>query len=393
MPLWWRRIPADFRFPLMQGKFRVTPDDEKSQEFKHMLTKVRKLLAMTPTEQEAALLLALIDENLLGGRGSKKSEKNEAMRKKFDGLKTADEMVGELLRLANDDPKTWGHPTFRVLYKGGMAKTLAIVEKLPKGKAPWTERQFEYILEDIRVRLAKRDPVQRADPDDPIDKTPPTAEELAILRKAPADPKSEDWHKALVRLTRHHSESVAEMLMKWMSPEADKRRQRVPSHGIASYFAVECGKDREKILTVLLDAADPWIRVTAAVYLCFENQEKGVAALKKMAMLEGTPGAYAALTLARRGHKDAVPCALELFPKQWTEESDADNFSTVEENLQNHLLVLLSNAARAGNAPQYRPAKDSRPTLDSLQTWWRENQANVVLRDPWMEILAKQKID
>jgi hypothetical protein len=33
VPFWWRRIPADSRFPLMQGKHRVTPEEEKPQEF------------------------------------------------------------------------------------------------------------------------------------------------------------------------------------------------------------------------------------------------------------------------------------------------------------------------------------------------------------------------
>jgi hypothetical protein len=123
------------------------------------------------------------------------------------------------------------------------------------------------------------------------------------------------------------------------------------NHGIASVFATQCAKDREKNLTALLEAKDPWIRVTAAVYLCFEDRDKGVAVLKKMTALEGTPGAWAALTLARRSHKDAVARALQLFPKKWTEDDELENFSSWQANLQNHLLVLLSNAAHAGKVP------------------------------------------
>jgi hypothetical protein len=65
---------------------------------------VQKVLAMTPAEEEAALLRARIDDNLVGRSRYKKSGPTEALRKKFDGLKSVDELVKELLRLARERP-------------------------------------------------------------------------------------------------------------------------------------------------------------------------------------------------------------------------------------------------------------------------------------------------
>jgi hypothetical protein len=389
VPLWWRRIPADFRFPLMQGKQLLTPDDMK-EAFPKLRRTVQALLAMNGAEQEAALLRALIDDNLLGRGG--KDAKSDSLKKKFDGMKTAEELVTELIRLAHEEPKKWRHSTFRVVDKGGMAKTLAVLEKLPKDKLPWTEAQRGSIFDAIQSRLAKRNAGDRTD-SLPKDDAPPSAESLNMWRKALSNRESEEWEQAFVGLMRHDPAALVEMLLKWDSTKTEHRRERDMNHSLASHFAAECGKDREKNLSALLDAKDAWVRVAAAVYLCFENEDKGVAALKKLTTLQGIPGGWAALTLARRGHKDAVPRALELFPKKWTEEDEAENFSSVQQTLQNHLLVLLSNSAYAGKAPQYRVMKDTLPTSESLQAWWHKHRENVVLRDPWMEVLTKQKID
>ncbi len=388
VPLWWRRIPADFCFPLMQGQYHLTPEGEKG-DFQKTRKMVQALLAMTAVEQEAALLRALVDANVLRQRDN--DAKTDVLKKSFDGLKTVEQLVAELVRLAQEDQKTWGQSTFRVVAKGGMAKTMAILEKLPQDKNPWTAAQQGWMLDSIRARMDKRKAVDE-DVTLSKDTTPPTAERLALWRKTILSRDSEDWGEAFVGLTHHDPESVVEILLKLESSKGE-RRERDINHSLASYFGAECGKAREKNLTALLKGRDPWVRVAAAVYLCFENENKGVAALKRMTALEGPPGGWAALTLARRGHKDAVPRALQLFPKKWTEKDEAENFGTVQHNLQNHLLVLLSNSAYAGKVPQYRAPKDKLPTSESLQAWWMQSRENVVLRDPWMEVLSKQKID
>ena len=389
VPFWWRRIPADFGFPLMQGMYDLTPEEEKG-DFQKKRKKVQALLAMNAADQEAALLRALIDENLLKQAG--KDAKAEALRIKYDGLKTAKEQVTELLRLANEDWENAGRSVYRILNKGGMAETQAILNQISKDENPWVVKNRPELLESIQSRLKKPELGERPKPT-PEGGAAPSEDKKKVWREVLPQREAEEWGEAFVGLTHHDPASVVEMLLKLEKPKGEHRRERDENHSLASYFAAECGKPREKHLSALLESKDPWVRVAGAVYLCFENENEGVEALKKLTALEGTPGGWAALTLARRGHKEAMPRAIKLFPEQWTAEDRLENFGTVHENLQNHLLVLLSNSASAGKAPQFRAPKDRKPTSENLLTWWKQHQEKLVLRDPWMEVLSKQKID
>jgi hypothetical protein len=62
-------------------------------------------------------------------------------------------------------------------------------------------------------------------------------------------------------------------------------------------------------------------------------------------------------------------------------------------NLQKRALVLLSNSARAAGAPRPVPPGQETSSFESILTWWRENRDKIVLLDPWLEILEKQKVD
>ena len=57
--------------------------------------------------------------------------------------------------------------------------------------------------------------------------------------------------------------------------------------------------------------------------ICFEDIDAGTVALKRMTAVDGDPGAWAALTLARRGHKDAMPRALQVFRDLAPNEQEA----------------------------------------------------------------------
>jgi hypothetical protein len=143
--------------------------------------------------------------------------------------------------------------------------------------------------------------------------------------------------------------------------------------------------------------------VAGAVYLAFENPALGASKLEELTKLPGDPGGWAALNLARRGHKSAVPRALELF----SVAGARGNMSGVpHNNLQLRLLVLLSNSSAASGLPQ--PTPPSPPgyeTADDVHRkyqeeyyryfvgWWSENREKIELRDPWLETLARQKVD
>jgi hypothetical protein len=158
----------------------------------------------------------------------------------------------------------------------------------------------------------------------------------------------------------------------------------------ASEYAWRCGQDREKNLRLLLDAKEPVVRVVGAVYLCFENEKAGIAELGKLTQIPDEPGAWAALTLARRGQKNAVPRMLEVF-----KGNPRGRFYT---NLRFRAQVLLSNSAQKSGVPQPPRADPMRPWGDEVdfadfQAWWQQHEARITLHDPWLAMLSKQKID
>jgi hypothetical protein len=137
------------------------------------------------------------------------------------------------------------------------------------------------------------------------------------------------------------------------------------------------------------------VRVTGAVYLCFENEKVGREALKKLTDLPLEPGAWAALALARRGDKTAVPRVLELFDRMRDFGSVPNLFNV---NLRLNAQVLLSNSALKSDVPQPPRAAPNRPwghevDYDELSAWWRQHSAKITLHDPWLDTLSKQKID
>ena len=166
---------------------------------------------------------------------------------------------------------------------------------------------------------------------------------------------------------------------------------------LGSAFAWLCGADRAKHCKTLLDAKDPFIRVAGAVYLCFEDEVEGCTALKRLSDLDGDPGIWAALTLARRGHKDAIPRLFQVFRDLRTpeEREKATGMSSVpHDNLACRVLVLLSNSARCSGVDQppavyIRDGKAFQP----LTVWWQAHEKDLNLYDVWMPELAKQHID
>ena len=168
--------------------------------------------------------------------------------------------------------------------------------------------------------------------------------------------RAEGFGEAFEILTRHDPGPVVEFLVAWMNPNQDWR-DKDRGYALGSKFAWRCGKDRQKHLAALAGAKDPFIRVAGAVYLCFDDTEAGTAALKRMTKVNDDAGAWAALTLASRGHKDAVPRALEALrePRSADPRSLGGMADVPHRNLQKR-IVLLSNSARAG-APHSRRAR------------------------------------
>jgi hypothetical protein len=399
VPLWWRTIPAEYSLPLFQGLKLLAPGEETGAEFQKTRKAAQTLLARKPAEQEAALLTAVIENDLLGKRwagGEPDESKTNDIRPRLVKFTTAEALVAELLRMAREQPEKWAIRTRIVLSKAGGAVALASLQKLPSDKSPWGKDELDELIVTISRRQDRKSAaVPRTTP--VPDKEPaPSSQELARLRGTltPGE-QAEGFGEAFMTLTHHDPGSVVDFLVAWRSPNQDWR-DKDRGYALGSYFAWQCGQDRRKHLASLAEAKDPFIRVAGAVYLCFEDLEAGTAALKRTTALEGDPGSWAALTRARRGHKDAVPRALEVFRELAPAEREFEGVSMAavpHHNLQKRVLVLLSNSARASGVPQPVPPGQSTSSWNSLLAWWKKHGDSLVLHDPWLGILEQQKVD
>ncbi len=397
VPLWWRNIPSEYGLPLFQGRKLLAPGEEKTAEFQKTRKAAQTLLALKPAEQEAALLKAVIENDLLGEKwmgGEPDKSKAEEIRARLAKLTTAETLVAELIRMAKEQPQQWAIRTHVVLGKAGGAVSLASLKKVPSDRSPWGKDELDQLIETISRRNGMKGAAVPQETHAPDKEPAPSGQELANLRRTLAGgEKAEGFGEAFGTLTRHDPGPVAEFLVAWVNPDQDWRNKD-QGYALGSYFARRCGKDRRKHLASLSEAKDPFIRIAGAVYLCFEDVEAGTAALKRTTAVDGDPGAWAALTLARRGHKDAVPRALEVFRDLAQAEREAVGMAEVpHRNLQKRVLVFLSNSAQASGVPQPTPPGQPPSSFDSLLAWWKEHGQRLVLNDPWLGILEQQKVD
>jgi hypothetical protein len=167
---------------------------------------------------------------------------------------------------------------------------------------------------------------------------------------------------------------------------------------LGSQFAVLCTKQRAVHFRALLKAKDPWIRVAGAVYLSFEDAKEGLGELLHLSALDGDAGVWAALARARRGDASAVPRMLQVFATA----AEGGMAGVGHSNLQKRVMVLLSNSAKASGIDPKWPEWPQTELLDEealkdlsvrCTQWWETNKAKVRLSDPWMPILAKQRVD
>jgi hypothetical protein len=192
-------------------------------------------------------------------------------------------------------------------------------------------------------------------------------------------------------------------LIDWQNPQKSWQDADA-GYVLGSYFAWRCGKDRQENLMSLLAAKDPFIRVAGAVYLAFENPSAGSEKLTGLMALPGDPGAWAALALARRGDKSAVPRLLRVLE---TAGQRGHMSGIHHENLQLRTLLLLSNSAAVSGLAQPNPPvsepdysadqaayeKYVTSVFQFYQQWWNANQDRIKLNDPWLSILEQQKVD
>ncbi|MBI3823133.1 MAG: hypothetical protein HY289_10705 [Planctomycetes bacterium] len=218
----------------------------------------------------------------------------------------------------------------------------------------------------------------------------PTAAQLEVWRArlvlGAGPPKNDEYAKARDGLLAYDPAPLFDELVKWAPGEKLGFARAESAYSKASLAAWRCGQDREKHLKMLLTAQEPVVRVAGAIYLCFENEKVGMGELAELSKLEGEAGGWAALTLARRGQKEAVPRVLKLF-------GGSQRASRFEVNLRLNALVLFSNSAKKAGVAQPPSERFGAVEFETIQGWWQKHADKITLHDPWLETLSKQKID
>lgn len=416
VPLWWRQIPSDYRLPLWQGRVGLPiptvdqplyPLGSEHKDFPSFQKAVQQFLAFSATEQELKLLQALSAKYIFKFLDSDRSEKGDPQERahlkelqlKVEGSAGPRNLVLHLLDLAKKYEKA-RYSVRAVLEQGGGRITLETFESSAVPKEIWKAEEVNELITEIKFRLNPTPPESREAVTDRV----PDKQQLDKLRTAIAvGTESPDFEEAFDVLTKHDPSSVATFLTTWKNPER-QWQDTDAGYLIGSYFAWQCGKDRDQNLRTLLSAQDPFIRVAGAVYLTFEDRDFGFSKLQELMELPGDPGVWAALNLASRGNKNAVERALEVFS---TAGARGHMSSVPHENLQLRLLILLSNSAAASKLEQPRPSVNE-PGYDASEEvyksyvenvrryytgWWQANKDKITLSDPWRETLDKQKVD
>jgi hypothetical protein len=412
VPLWWRRFPSDYETPLFQGRWRLYSDREDLREFGRTVDEaeevaklVREFLAKEAREREFRVLHSVARKTF----GDLKTyQKPAATNRLLDGgvestivhglaeTEDVDAFVKYLMDKGKAD-KQFAMLAARILEEGGGRGTLAILKTADPDA--WGEHagHLAEAGQEIQSRLQGDADAAGGEAETEPTREVVSEERLKAAREAlEKTPWSEEGYEAMHLLTVHAPEVVADKLLTWR-PAAKKYGNEYESYSVGSVFCFVCGKDREAQFRKLLKAEMPYIRVAAAVYLCFENAEAGKQALKELCAVPDDPGAWAALTLVRRGDKAAMKRALEVLNPE--KESNM--------NFQGVLLTVLSNSAKssgveqpprledylAEDAPEAEVMEKLGRYFEAVKVWWAKHEEVMTLRDPWMEVLEKQKVD
>jgi hypothetical protein len=412
VPLWWRNIPADYSLPLFQGRVllplreggraldAIGSDHPDLKSFKEA---VQQFLALSPDQREVRLLQRL-SEKYLFNTGYSEKDRNlteiKTLRRSVIGSSSAKDILDQLLNFVKKKPDERLYTIANILAQAGGAATLTILEENSANQS--ILKDHSYVIDRIRMRhglLGVDSEKEHPDTDSP---KAPTEKEIIEMRELLAsNSTAEQFDKVFEVMTRYDPEPIADYLVHWVNPE---KTWRDADYGyvIGSYFAWQCGKNREANLRKLLSAHDPFIRVAGAVYLCYENKDEGIARLKEFVNLPGDAGVWAAINLARRGDKSAMPRALDVFAT-----AGPSNMAGVPHlNLQKRVLTLLSNSAHKSSIPQPSTSVDisysdsesvrrekQRKIHQDFLTWWNVNKDRIILYDPWLRLLETQKVD
>lgn len=457
-PLWWRDLRPDFELPLFQGKlpirFREKPkfrgggwlggEEEALREHRSRLVGVREhnarlrgqledlrervqvLEGTDPVARELGFLRGALEllgpssGNLMspvrGHRASLPAWVSPLFREDV-----GEGTFGKLVALLAEAGESRFERLFRALLRGGGHRTLEAVERslLGSSGSPALSEPGRDRLEELRGRLRARleeesedaAPEASSGPGPALDTGDmglsraelllagnPLAMSEFFVGYCPTDVRNTDLARAAARAGPVFARTLQGRLHGIQSGLAPD-----PRHALASLFAWRARGNRRLYLRWLLEAEEPWVRVTGAVYLSAGWPEEGLPRLRELVELPGEPGRWAALELARRGEGRWVEELLELFRSGGREPFAQEDRLRVRERL----AALFSNAAshsgvasppiwtsgsylRMGSAVSGASREDG---TEVLRDWWEEVRDRIRMEDPWLSELTLRGID
>jgi hypothetical protein len=366
-PVQWRRIRVDddegrsvalpTRASKLEYAFRSPHKDLAA--FKRA---VLDLLRQSPAEQERRALLGLARRHVAAGLAG-------SLLPRLEAATSAQALVRELLT----EESLTSQALWRIVMCGGSQGALAALEATPGDPK---------LLKKLSKELAAK-PKVLSEPK-PGDRHLSEEDRQQLLRS---------FYRSLYGREPGRRTFSLELLERDLAQgklgiRADEEPLGADNYDyVSTLCALYPEQGRVDFLRRLLRAKDPWARVAGAVYLLPHSHTEAHLALERFARLEGEPGAWASLTLARRGHALYAERLLGLKGKT---ESSA--------RLIARAFVLLSNTAAKAGVP--RPPKldrwNPKPTERAeLKAWWTRHRPRLEphLRDPWLEELAGQRVD
>lgn len=392
-----QRLPEDVKADF-QLHFVVSPAEEFGM-FKRRVAHYVRLAAANPDIAESACTIAAHVWDWMALDATNEYERR--LKELLDASPKYDEVIDALVHLVAYSDEKYGNGVALVMkdivYRNH-EEAIAYLRMLDSDRVPgvfalephlaWAKERAEKTRANQEVKRASSrysDSVLRL-----------WRDEILTSAKIPVN-----QHHRLEAVAGSYPDEVADWLHQYMEQE------QWDGYFSINTFAAGCREDRTDHFTKLLSARDPWVRVGAGVYLAYEDEAAGVRALKELTELPEGPGIWAALTLARRGHKDYMLQALRaLEPILPRHPFDRSPKSAAKGPIfAERVLVLLDNSIAASGMPrsiideiQTFPTElefheEDRFQIEQVLAWWADHEAEITLRDPWLSILSQQKVD
>lgn len=417
LPIWLRNQQADYRVS-MGCKWRITDEDRPifnsdSTTLEEFKLEMNAFLA-SPIEEQMLPIRKFNVKMFLPRKPPTTKEMDEAtlysdaynqnelylLHQRIDNTQSTAEIIDELIALDINGGRS--HDLlFRVFEWYSYSKAsylLPMLKQADTSSSPLTQKMIEKVI--ISIEKKKAQPEEIHEPWKPK-KLASSASAMEKYRKdftgIYQDGEQADAFEMLSKLD---PDIVSGMLCRYplktdSNTPAEKDNDRAGGYRLATAFAYYCKADRKgQFQKLFKEAKDPYVQTVGAVYLSFEDPESGMKALRHCATFSGDPGAWAALNLVRRGDKNSMLRALELFSGPY---DTVTKHGMPHNNLRKRLAVLLSNSCKASKIPFPKAIQwdvwNIEVDYPQLVIWWGKNHDQITLYDPWFEELAAQKID